>query len=341
MEDVRETSGVPPHLALIQMMTGYWVSQSVYIAAKLALADLLEGGPKHYEELAAATHTHAPSLFRVLRALASVGVFSEGEPGCFALTPIAALLRTNAPNSMRALGIMYCEEQYQAWGDMLQSVQTGNTAFDRVFETSYFTYLAQHPQSNETFNQAMTGWSAQVDSALLAAYDFSSFGTVIDVGGGYGRLLSAILRTYPRVRGVLFDQHHVVAGASELFLAGGVTGRCELVGGDFFVDVPSGGDAYVLAQIVHDWDDERSRTILRNCRRSMKSTGKLLIVEMVIAPGNEPDFGKFLDLHMLALVGGRERMEAEFRTLLAETGFALTSIVPTHAGPSVVEAVPV
>jgi SAM-dependent methyltransferase len=242
---------------------------------------------------------------------------------------------------MRALAIMYCEEQYRAWGDMLRSVATGDPAFDRVFGMSYFPYLAQHPEANETFNRAMTGWSAQLDSAVVAAYDFSPFGTVVDVGGGYGRLLIAILTAHPRMRGVLFDQPHVVAVATAGLQAAGVSERCETAGGDFFVEVPSGGDAYILAQIVHDWDDERSLTILRNCRRAIGPAGKLLLIEMVIAAGNERDLGKFLDLHMLALLGGRERTGAEYRSLLAKASFTLTRIVPTQAGASVVEATPI
>lgn len=339
--DRRETTAVPPQVALLQMMTGYWVSQSVYIAAKLGIADLLSAGPRHYEALAAATQTHAPSLYRLLRALASIGAFREAEAGCFELTPTAAPLQSATPNSMRTLAVMYCEEQYRAWSDMLNSVQTGQTAFERVFGTSYFSYLAQHQEANATFNQAMTGWSAQLDQAVLAAYDFSQFGTVVDIGGGYGRLLTTILRAHPTVRGVLFDQPHVVTGATALLQDAGVNGRCDVVGGDFFVEVPRDGDAYILAQIVHDWDDQRSIDILKTCRRAIAPNGKLLLVEMVIAPGNQPDFGKFLDLHMLALVGGRERTQAEYRTLLAEAGFQLTNVVPTQAGSSVVEAITV
>ncbi len=338
--DVRKATESPPQVALLQMMTGYWVSQSVYIAAKLGIADVLQAGPKHYEELAAVAQVHAPSLYRVLRALASVGVFSERADGFFELTPTAALLQTTAPHSMRALAIMYYEEHYRAWGDMLQSVVTGGMAFDRVFGMSYFPYLAQHPESNEIFNQAMTGWSAQLDRAVLAAYDFSPFGTVVDVGGGYGRLLAAILSAYPHMHGILFDQPHVVVGAGVLLQGAGVNERCTTVGGDFFVEVPRGGDAYILAQIVHDWDDGRSLTILKNCRRALGPAGKLLLVELVIAPGNASDLGKFLDLHMLALLGGKERTAAEYRALLAEAGFTLTTIVPTQAGTSVVEAIP-
>jgi hypothetical protein len=340
-QNIHETAATPPHVALLQMMTGYWVSQSIYVAAKLGIADLLGGGPRHHQSLAGATHTHAPSLYRLLRALASVGVFRETEPGCFDLTPTAALLQSTNPESMRALAVMYCEEQYRAWSDMFTSVQTGRTAFERVFGTSYFSHLAQHPESNETFNQAMTAWSAQLDHAVLSAYDFSQFGTVVDIGGGYGRLLTSILHAHPGMRGVLFDQPHVIAGASELLRATGVDARCELVSGDFFAEVPRNGDAYILSQIVHDWDDERCLAILTTCRRAIAPSGRLLVVELVIAPGNDPDFGKFLDLHMLALVGGRERTQSEYRDLLGEAGFQVTRVVPTAAGASVVEAVPV
>ena len=337
----RDPAPEPPQVAMLRMMTGYWVSQSVYVAAKLGLADLLSDGPRSHQELATAARAHAPALYRLLRALASVGVFAETDPGSFALTPAAALLRTDTPDSMRALAIMYGEEQYRAWGDMLRSVQTGEVAFERMFGTSYFAYLAQQPASNETFNRAMTGWSARLDQAILAAYDFSPFDTVVDVGGGHGRLLGAVLRAHPGLRGVLFDQPHVVDEAGPQLREAGVADRCRIVGGDFFREVPAGGDLYILAQIVHDWDDERASTILRSCRRAIGPTGRLLLAEMVIAPGDAPDIGKFLDLHMLALLGGRERTEAEYRALLAAAGFDLTTVLPTPTGTSLVEAIPV
>jgi hypothetical protein len=321
------------------MMTGYWVSQALYVAAKLGVADLLADGPRPVEALAAATQTDTPSLRRVLRALASVGVFTEARPGTFALTPLAALLQTRTPDSMRALAIMYAEEQYRAWGDLLHSVQTGATAFERQFGTSYFVYLAQHPEADRVFNEAMTGWTTQLVGAVVDAYDFSPFQTIVDVGGGYGTLLVAMLRSNPAARGILFDQPHVVAAAGEQMVVAGVAERCTTVGGDFFVEVPAGGDAYVLAQILHDWNDERSVTILQQCRRVMPAHGKLLVIELVLPPGEEPFFGKWLDLHMLVLVGARERTAAEYGALFHTAGFELARVVPTPAGPSVVEAV--
>jgi hypothetical protein len=331
----------PPPATLLQMMTGYWVSQALYVAAKLGIADLLADGPVDCEDLAAATGTHAPSLQRVLRALASVGVFTEASPGSFALTPLAELLRTETPGSMRALAIMYAEEQYRAWGGLLHSVRTGEMAFDHQFGMGYFEYLAQHPEADRVFNEAMTGWTHQLVGAVVDTYDFSPFKTVVDVGGGYGTLLAAVLRSNPGTRGVLFEQPHVVASVEEQLVSAGVADRCTFVGGDFFVAVPGGGDAYVLSQILHDWDDERCVAILAQCRRAMPDHAKLLVVELVLPEGDEPFLGKWLDLHMLVLLGSRERTASEYDALFRAAGFKLVRVVPTPPGPSVVEAVPV
>jgi O-methyltransferase domain/Dimerisation domain len=341
-EDVAmDTGASPPPATLLQMMTGYWVSQAIHVAAKLGIADLLADGPVDCEDLALATNTHAPSLRRVLRALASVGVFTEVSPGSFALTPLAELLRTETPGSMRALAIMYAEEQYRAWGELLHSVRTGETAFEQQFGMGYFEYLAQHPESDRVFNEAMTGWTHQLVGAVVDTYDFSAFKTVVDVGGGYGALLAAILQNNSGMRGILFDLPHVVASAEEQLAATEVADRCTFVGGDFFAEVPAGGDAYVLSQILHDWDDERCVAILGNCRQVIPDHGKLLVVELVLPPGDEPFLGKWLDLHMLVLLGGRERTAAEYNTLFRAAGFELARVVPTPPGPSVVEAVPV
>jgi hypothetical protein len=331
----------PPPAILLHMMTGYWVSQAVYIAAKLGVADHLVDDAQTVETLAAATNVHASSLYRVLRALASVGVFTEVRPRTFALTPLASLLRTDTPDSMAALAIMYAEEQYRAWGNVLHSVRTGETAFAHHFGLAYFDYLAQNPASDRVFNKAMTGYTMQLVGAVVEAYDFSPFKTVVDVGGSYGTLLAAILQSNPSAQGILFDQPHVAAAAGEQLAQNGVAERCTAVGGDFFVDVPSGGDVYLLAQILHDWDDERSREILRCCRRAIPEHGKLLVIELVLPQGGEPFIGKWLDLHMMVLLGAQERTEAEYAALFRDTGFELTRVIPTPAGPSVVEAVPV
>jgi O-methyltransferase domain/Dimerisation domain len=335
------TTTTSPPAALLQMMTGYWVSQAIYVAAKLGIADRLGDGPVSCEALAAATDSHGPSIYRVMRALASVGIFSETAPRYFGLTPLAALLRSGMPDSMRFLAIAYSEELYRAWEDMLHSAQTGEPAFEHRFGMPVFEYYAHHPESDRVLNQALTQYTNQLANAVVATYDFSSFGTVVDVGGGYGTLLATILQSNPDARGVLFDQPHVVAGAEELLTAAGVVDRCSRVAGDFFAAVPSAGDAYVLAQVLHDWDDARSLAILAQCRRAMSSHSRLLVVELVLPAGNEPFFGKWLDLHMLAITGGLERTQAEYEKLFRSAGFALSRVIPTPAGPSVVEAVPV
>jgi O-methyltransferase domain/Dimerisation domain len=323
------------------MMTGYWISKAIYVAAKLGVADLLTEGPRNADELAAATQTQADALYRVLRALASVGIFSEVAPRRFALTPLAELLRSDTPDSMRALAIMYAEEQYRAWDNVLHSVQTGQPAFEHAFGARYFDYFATHPEASRVFNEAMVGWTNQVTTAVVAAYDFSPFGVVADVAGGHGALLAAILKSNPTARGILFDLPQVVAGAEPFLTAAGVADRCARVGGDFFAEMPQGADAYVLSQILHDWDDERSVAVLRQVRMVMPNHGKLLVVELVLPEGNDPFLGKWLDLHMLVLLGGQERTVAQYATLLREAGFELTGVVPTSAQQCIVEAFPV
>jgi hypothetical protein len=222
---------------------------------------------------------------------------------------------------------------------LLAASVPGKTSFEQQFGTNYFAYLAQHPEADRVFNEAMTGYTTQLVGAVADAYDFSPFQTIVDVGGGFGTLLAAVLRRHPAARGIVFDQPHVVDVAGEQLAAAGVVERCTAVGGDFFVGVPAGGDAYILAQILHDWDDERSVALLRQCRRVMPAHGKLLVIEIVLPPGEEPFFGKWLDLHMLVMLGARERTATEYDALFRATGFALARVVPTAAGPSIVEAV--
>ena len=335
IQAIAEASAAPEKL--LQMMTGYWVTQAVYVAAKLGIADLLSDGPVSCDELASKTSTHARSLRRTLRALASVGVFSEVAPGQFALTPMAGLLRKDAPHSMRALAIMYSEEQYRAWGEMLYSVRTGQPAFEHQFGMGVFDYFAQNPEPSAVFNEAMTGLTIQVADALANRYDFSRFNTIADIGGNLGTVLAAILRRYPAVRGILFDRPQVVASAGEHLAAAGVENRCTRLAGDFFEAVPAGGDAYLLASILHDWDDERCVTILTKIRQVMPAHGKLLIVELVLPEEDEPFAGKWVDLHMLVILGGVVRSEGEWYALLHATGFELTRILPLQPPFSVIE----
>ena len=338
---VQSVSATPPPVALLQMMTGYFVSKSVYVAAKLGIADHLVDGPASAEELAAATGTDAPSLYRVLRALASVGVFAETTDEQFALTPLSSLLRSGTPDSLRALATTYNEEMYRAWGDMLYTVRTGKPAFEREFGMTPFEYFGAHPEARAIFDEAMVSWTHQLTDAVIAAYDFSPFATVVDVGGGQGALLAAILQHYPSARGILFDLPPVVDSAEGFLTKQGVAERCTRVGGDFFATVPADGDAYILAQILHDWDDEHCVTILRQVRQAIPEQGKLLVVELVLpTEKNEPFFGKWLDLHMMVLLGARERTAEQYGELFRAAGFALSRVAPVATGQSVVEAVP-
>jgi len=334
----------PPFVALFQMVTGYYISQAIYVAAKLGIADWLKDGPRPYDELAKATRTHAPSLYRLLRLLVSAGVFAEQEDGRFALTPIGAYLQTEIPGSLRAVALQFTGSLHQqAWSALLHSVQTGETAFDHLFGMGLFPYLAQHLEEAAVFNAAMTALSTQVATTVVAAYDFSPFGTIVDVGGGQGALLRAILQATPTARGVLFDLPHVVTGAKEQIKATGLTERCTVVGGDFFESVPSGGDAYILSGVIHDWDEEQSKAILKNCHRAMSPQGKLLLVEAVVparidhsAPSQ---FSVRGDVNMLVHTGGCNRTEAEFRALFEAARFTLTRIIPTQGAARVLEGI--
>lgn len=333
---------VPPPLALLDLVTGKWISQAISVAAKLGIADLLRDGPKPCDELARANQVDAQSLYRLLRATASFGVFAEVGDKEFALTPMAECLRSDVPGSLRGMATMSGEDLFwRPWGDLLTSVKTGEPAFARVFGKGLFEALPEFPATAAIFDEAMTGWSAQEAAAVVAAYDFAPFGTVIDVGGGQGLLLATILKAHPRLRGVLFETPSVIQAAQERVKAVGLSDRIKTVAGDFFGAVPGGGDAYLLKHVIHDWDDERAVKILSSCRHAMGSHGRLLVVEMVIPPGNDRFLGKLLDLEMLVIAGGQERTEAEYRDLLAMAEFRMSRIVPTSSASSVIEGLPV
>lgn len=326
-----------PQNELSQIIGAYQQSQAVYVAAKLGLADLLKEGPRTPEELAESTGTHARSLYRLLRALASIGLFAEDEQGRFTLTPMAELLRSDHPDSKRAMALMMGEEHYRAWGDLLYSVQTGRTAFERVYGMPVFEFLSQNPEKGEIFDQAMTAIHGAETEPMVEAYDFSGVGTLADIGGGNGSVLSAVLRRHPDMQGILFDLPPVVDRARGTIEAAGLADRCRFVSGNFFEEVPSGADAYLLRHIIHDWDDAKCTTILQTIHRAIPDEGRLLVLESVIPPGNDPLGAKFLDLTMLALPGGQERTEAEFRQLFETAGFRLTRIIPTATEVSIIE----
>jgi hypothetical protein len=333
-----EMNETPVEVAFLQMYSSYWVSQAIYVAARLGIADLLADRPMTPDELAAATETHPLALSRLLRALASVGIFAEGENAEFSLTPLAAPLQ-KGKGSMRAMVLHMGEKpSWQAWGELLHSVRTGETAFIQANGSEVFPYYAEHPESKEPFDEAMTEFSDSVSEAVLQAYDFSRFNKIVDVGGGHAGLLTSILKASPNSQGVVFDLPSTVGGARERIAAEGLKDRCEVIGGDFFQEVPAGGNAYIMKFIIHDWDDERASVILKNIHRAMPQGAKLLLVETVVPSGNDPSFSKLIDLQMLVMTGGRERTEAEYAALFASTGFRLNQIVPTESMMSVIEA---
>jgi hypothetical protein len=324
---------------IVKLASGYWVAQAVILAARLKIADHLKDGPRTSAELARLTGTHPQALYRMLRALASVKVFAE-QGGKFQLTPLAEALRSDVPGSQWAVAIMLGDEHQRVWSELLYSIQTGKPAFDHIYGQPPFDYLAKHPESARVFDAAMTGIHGQETPAMLDAYDFSRFKTLVDVGGGNGSLLTAILRQTPSLKGVLYDLPHVIERARPNLQAAGVGDRSTTVPGSFFESVPAGHDAYLMRHIIHDWDDAKSLTILGHCRKAIPPSGTLLLIEGVIPPGNDESFTKFLDLNMLLIPGGQERTEAEYRQLLASAGFRLTRIVPTRTEISVIEAAP-
>ncbi len=337
--EMHQPQGQLPQMALMQMVMGYWVSQSIYAAARLGIADLLKSGEQSYQHLAAITNTNEQALYRLLRALASVRIFAETTPGTFAMTPLATFLQSGTPGSVRNVAIMMGDrEHYSSWGNILHSIQTGESAFDNLNGMNIFEYYAQNPAPAAIFDQAMTGFSEMEGAAVVAEYDFSSVRTLVDVAGGHGSLLVSILKSQPQMRGILFDMPDVIERATPQIAASGVGDRCQLEAGSFFESVPVGADAYILKHIIHDWDDERACAILQQCHRSMTDDGRVLVVEHVIPNGNEPFVGKLLDVNMLVMCpGGKERTASEYRALFDAAGFELTQIVPTSALVSVIE----
>jgi hypothetical protein len=334
----KEGNASPP--VLFQMATGYWVSQAIYVAAKLGIADLLKDGPQSCVTLAASTGSDAPSLFRLMRALSSVGIFLHLGSDCFALSRLAESLQTEVHGSLRAMVITIGEIHYQACGNLLHSVQTGSPAFNSVFGASLFDYLQQNVDAADAFNQGMANLSSMLAYAVLMAYDFSGISSIVDIGGGQGKLLEKILQFNPDIEGTVFDTSSTIESAKQQLVDNAWTRRCSYLAGDFFTSVPQRADAYILCGVIHDWDDSRAITILRNCRRAMADKAKLLLVDMVVPHTDARSFSKLLDLNMLAMTGGRERTTAEFRALLDAADYKLTRIIPTMAPQSIIEAVP-
>ena len=339
-----QPAATPPGLALYQMAVGHYVSRALALAAKLGLADLLKDGPCHYGDLAKASGTHAPSLNRVMRLLASVGVFEERENGDFALTSLGELLRTGVPGSMRSAVLLFAGVGMQdSWKELEYCVQTGEPAFRRNSPDADAFAFVQDPAAAKIFDEAMATFAPLTAAAIAASYDFSPFRKLVDIGGGNGALLIGILKANPNLHGIVFDMPHAADKACAKIAETGLQSRCEAIGGDFFREVPSGADAYIIKHVIHDWNDDRATTILRNIHRAMPPHGKLLIAEGVYpARIDQSDLSRGSaanDVNMLVCTGGRQRSEAEFRSLYDAAGFRLTKIVPTPARVCVIEGV--
>ncbi|HJQ99032.1 MAG TPA: methyltransferase [Candidatus Polarisedimenticolaceae bacterium] len=331
---------LPPHAQLVQMGNAFWVSRMIHAAAELGLADRLAGGPKTADELAGATKSHPRSLYRLMRALAGLGVFTQDDNGRFGLTELGQALRDEAPGHARATILALSGDWFwKAWEEFSHSIATGRTAMEKVHGMAAFDYLAQHPDIASNFSKAMVGIHGGEIPALVEAYDFSPFETVVDVGGATGSLIGAVCGAYPTVKGVLYDMPHVVKEAPPVLAAKGVADRVKVEGGSFFERVPAGGDAYVLSHVIHDWSEEQCLAILRNVKKAMNPGGKVLVVEMVLPEGSEFHPGKMLDIVMLTIPGGEERTPKEYAALLEKASLRMTRVVPTASAVSVVEAV--
>ena len=337
-------AGVPPFVQLYELTTGAWLTQAISVAARLGVADAIASGATTSAAIAQQVGAHAPTLYRLLRALADHGVFAQGAGDRFALTPIGQSLRSDAPHSMRRWAIWTGAPFYrEAWSDLENAVRTGEPSFARVHGTDLFGYLEDHPGAAAIFDGAMKDIAGNFLAGILAVYNFADRSTVVDVGGGSGTLLAAILQAVPRARGVLFDIPAVVASAGPVMQAAGVAERCQTVPGNFFDEVPPEGDLYILSNIIHDWDDDKALRILRTCRAAMAANSRLLIIELVLPDDARPSMGKLLDLEMLSVTpNGRQRTEAEYVELLARAGLQATGVVPALPGSpaSYVEAAP-
>jgi O-methyltransferase domain/Dimerisation domain len=334
----KKTSGA---MTFMNLTAGKWVSQAIAVAVELGIADLLKDGTKTAAQIARSANASEDGVYRLLRALGSVGLFAETGNRRFRLTPLGKVLRTDSPQALGPYArFVGHESTWRPWEKLGHSVRTGEPAFDHVFATPIFEYFANKPEAAAVFDAAMTSISTWESRAVVAAYDFSGIRTLVDVAGGHGLMIMTILKANRNMHGILFDLPHVTAGAATLLRSGGVADRCQILSGDFFASVPEGSDAYIMKHIIHDWDDERAIQILRNCHSAMRCGAKVLIVDSVIPSGNAAHFGKLLDLEMLALTPrGRERTQAEFRDLLQRSGFKFRRAIPTETHLSLIEGV--
>jgi O-methyltransferase domain len=334
------SAGPDPRQMLFQLAGAHRPVACLYVATKLGAADFLAKGPQGVAELAASCGANEDALYRILRALASLGVFGEVAARTFANTPTSELLRRDVPSSFRdAVLFMSAPMHMRVFTELEHSAVTGGTALKKALGMDAFEYFRQNPEENQAFNAAMTSITAQMVGPTVDAYDFGETGTLADVGGGHGALLGMILQKHAGLRGIVYDLPHVVEGARVTVEALGLASRCEIVEGDFFQSAPA-ADHYVLKSVIHDWDDERAVTILKNCAKAMRGTGgKVILLDLMIRPGNEPDVAKWIDVEMLAMAGGRERTEGEHAALLAKAGLRLARVVRSASPMCAIEAV--
>ena len=326
---------------LIQLINGFQTAQAIHVAVTLGVPDLLRSGALACDKLASATGSHPGSLYRLLRALAAIGIMRESEDRRFALTPLGGALVSDAESSRNAWAKFVAGPPlWAAWGQLLHSVRTGETGFRRVHGRDVWNFRADNPEDSALFDLAMRENTRGIVRELLLAYDFTQFGHIVDVGGGNGTLIAGILAACRQATGTLLDLAHVVAGAGDVLEQAGVRRRCKVLAGSFFDSVPAGGDVYVLKSILHDWDDPEAQDILHSCRRAMPADARLLVVERTLAPPNEGAEVKFSDLNMLVNAGGRERTSEEFTALLAGAGFELRTTTRLPSSRFIIEAIP-
>ena len=335
----KQTTRTNPGTALFQMVIGKWISQALATVVEFAIPDQLSKGPRHCSDLARQAGVSEEGLYRLLRALASVGVCAESADRRFKLTRMGQFLRSDHPESLAGIArFIGHDSTWRPWGELDFSVKTGLPAFDHVFGTSIFEYYAKNSEAAAIFDRAMTSISMTEARAAAAAYDFKGVETLMDVAGGHGQLLATVLGRYKKMRGVLFELPHVAAGATATFTRAGITDRVRIESGDFFKELPSGADAIIMKHIIHDWDDDSARRILQACHRALDERGKVLIVDPVVPTGNTPHYGKLLDLEMLVLTPrGRERTKSQFAELLRGAGFRISRIIATKGLLSIVE----
>jgi hypothetical protein len=331
----------PPQAEIFRIIGSYWLSRAVYLASRLKLADAVGDQPVSIAKIADSTGTKLEDLRRLMRALTAHGFFRDEGNETFRQTPLSETLRSDRPGSMRAFAEAELgHDHYDSWRNVESCLRDGGTAFERLYGVPIWRYYAEHPETNALFGEAITNLTAIANAGVLSGYQFAPFQRAVDVGGGHGSFLSAILDHHPEAKAVLFDLPSVVADAAKAEFVTRHHAQLELTGGDFFDAVPAGGDLYLLKFILHDWDDTRSGVILNNIRRAIDRNGRLIVVEIVLPPMNEPHIGPLIDLNMMVMTGGAERTEAEYRDLLAKSGFRMGRVLATHSPFSVIEAVP-